>query len=525
MITLALASSEAAARLDVTAHWAGFLALAVFAAAYLMVMGEEKLHIRKSQPVMVAAGVIWALVALAYSLSGAGAGAAGEGMRHSIGEFAELFLFILAAMTFVNTMEERQIFDALRAWLIRKRLSLRAVFWVTGVLAFFLSSMLDNLTTALVMGTVAVTVGRGNPRFVGLACINVVVAANAGGTFSPFGDITSLMVWQAGRAGFWDFFRLFVPALVNWLVPALLMSFAVPAATPDAEDETVVLRRGARGVVALFALTIVMAVSAYNLLGLPPVIGMTTGLGLLKLYGWWLQRTPAPRPAPVFAATLAPAPSSADGSVVARPRKRNRHAALVGAGVPVADSASSPDAAAVEALIRSSAAASDAPLRAPEGDNGPLGGFERPARDAFDIYEILRRAEWDTLMFFYGIILCVGGLAQIGYLAALSERLYGGLGATWANVGVGLISAVIDNIPVMFAVLNMNPAMDLSQWLLVTLTAGVGGSLLSIGSAAGVAMMGQARGQYTFGVHLRWTWAVALGYAASIWVHLLVNGS
>ena len=147
-----------------------------------------------------------------------------------------LFLFILVAMTFVNTMEERQLFDALRAWLVRRRLSLRVVFWVTGLLAFFLSSLLDNLTTALVMGTVAVTVGRGRPGFVALACINVVVAANAGGAFSPFGDITTRMVWQAGRAEFWDFFRLFVPSLVSWLVPAALMSLAVPAGSPDAED-------------------------------------------------------------------------------------------------------------------------------------------------------------------------------------------------------------------------------------------------------------------------------------------------
>jgi Na+/H+ antiporter NhaD/arsenite permease-like protein len=85
------------------------------------------------------------------------------------------------------------------------------------------------------------------------------------------------------------------------------------------------------------------------------------------------------------------------------------------------------------------------------------------------------------------------------------------------------MSAVIDNIPIMVAVLEMYPEMDLQQWLLVTLTAGVGGSMLSIGSAAGVALMGQARGQYTFFSHLRWTPVIALGYAASIWLHMLIN--
>jgi Na+/H+ antiporter NhaD/arsenite permease-like protein len=126
-------------------------------------------------------------------------------------------------------------------------------------------------------------------------------------------------------------------------------------------------------------------------------------------------------------------------------------------------------------------------------------------------------------MFFYGVILGVGGLGVLGYLALLSRAFYERLGPTVANVLVGLLSAVIDNVPVMFAVLEMNPPMAEGQWLLVTLTAGVGGSLLAIGSAAGVALMGQARGAYTFGSHLRWTWAIALGYAASIATHLLLN--
>jgi Na+/H+ antiporter NhaD/arsenite permease-like protein len=127
-------------------------------------------------------------------------------------------------------------------------------------------------------------------------------------------------------------------------------------------------------------------------------------------------------------------------------------------------------------------------------------------------------------MFFFGIIVAVGGLATMGYLAKLSEILYVGFGATPANIAVGVMSAIVDNIPVMFAVLNMNPPMDLFQWLLVTLTAGTGGSMLSVGSAAGVALMGLARGQYTFFSHLKWTWAIALGYVLSIWVHFLVNG-
>jgi Na+/H+ antiporter NhaD/arsenite permease-like protein len=141
----------------------------------------------------------------------------------------------------------------------------------------------------------------------------------------------------------------------------------------------------------------------------------------------------------------------------------------------------------------------------------------------FDLMKKIARAEWDTLLFFYGVILCVGGLSQFGYLAILSKYAYSGLGATIANTFVGVLSAIVDNIPVMFAVLTMNPEMSLGQWLLATLTAGVGGSMLAIGSAAGVALMGTARGIYTFGAHLKWTPVILLGCAASITCHLLLN--
>jgi Na+/H+ antiporter NhaD/arsenite permease-like protein len=112
---------------------------------------------------------------------------------------------------------------------------------------------------------------------------------------------------------------------------------------------------------------------------------------------------------------------------------------------------------------------------------------------------------------------------MLGYLALVSGFLYVDLGPTTANVLVGMLSAIVDNIPLMYAVLTMNPDLPHAQWLLVTLTTGVGGSLLSIGSAAGVGVMGQARGIYTFFAHLKWSWAIALGYAGSIWLHLLIN--
>jgi Na+/H+ antiporter NhaD/arsenite permease-like protein len=146
-----------------------------------------------------------------------------------------------------------------------------------------------------------------------------------------------------------------------------------------------------------------------------------------------------------------------------------------------------------------------------------------PGKNKFDIFELTGKAEWDTLLFFYGILVCVGGLAAVGYLKLISDDMYVTLGATYANILVGFLSAIIDNIPIVYAVLTAHPSMDMGQWLLITLTAGVGGSLLSIGSAAGVALMGQARGVYTFFAHLKWSWAILIGYAASVACHLWLN--
>ena len=452
--------------LDLTGTWLGIFALVIFFAAYALIISEEAIHLRKSKPIMVAAGLIWLLVAIAFIQQGDSLGA-GVAFKHDLLEFAELFLFLLAAMTYINTMEERGVFDILRDWLVVKGFSFREIFWLTGLCAFCLSPIADNLTTALLMVTVVTSVGSGNRKFIAIACINIVVAANAGGVFSPFGDITTLMVWQKGIIEFTGFFALFIPAVVNWLVVALILSFAVPRVQPEPLVGRARVKHGAWVVVGLFLLTISMAVLGHNLLHLPPMAGMMTGLGFLKLFGYYLQR---------------------------RDERYADIAKTVLSGM---------------ALSINSAPAAEAPEKRP----------------IYDIYRNLQRAEWDSLMFFYGIIMCVGGLGAFGYLAVGSELVYGGLGPTNANILVGVVSAIVDNIPVMFAVLEMNPEMSQGQWLLVTLTAGVGGSMLSIGSAAGVAVMGQARGIYTFFAHLKWAWAVVLGYAASIATHMWLNAA
>jgi len=449
--SLAFASDAAHQTIDLTSHWVGYTAIAIFVLAYTLVILEEQLHLRKSKPVLLAAGLIWILIAAFYGSQGM-PHAAEVAIRHNFLEYAELFFFLLVAMTYINAMLERDVFNALRDWLVHKGFSYRTLFWLTGILAFFISPIADNLTTALIMCAVVLAVGKDEPKFIAMSCINIVVGANAGGAFSPFGDITTLMVWQKGIVQFQEFFALFLPSVVNFIIPAFIMQFFLPKGNPTANSSQMTqIKKGGFTIVGLFILTIITAVSFHNFLHLPPVFGMMLGLAYLKFFGYYIRKS--------------------------------GHEEIDKSDIPTG----------------------------------------HQIADDFDIFDKIAKAEWDTLFFFYGVILAVGGLGYIGYLGMASEFMYGELGATNANILVGILSAIVDNIPVMFAVLTMNPDMSHSQWLLVTLTAGVGGSLLSVGSAAGVALMGQARGYYTFFGHLKWTPVIALGYAASIYVHLLIN--
>ena len=429
--------------IDLTTSYVGYISLIIFVLAYALVMVEEFSHLRKSKPVIISAALIWGIIAFYLSSQpGSHSENLEQALEHNILEFAELFLFLLVAMTYINSLQERNVFDFIRYKLISKGFNFRQLFLLTGVITFFLSPIADNLTTALVMCSVLLACGKGNNKFLAIGCINIVVAANAGGAFSPFGDITTLMVWQAGIVDFFTFFNLFIPSVVNYVIPATIMYFFVPNEKPNVSSDKIIIKRGGKVIIFLGLFTIFSAVNFHNILHLPPMLGMMFGFGLLGLYSFYLKIT-----------------------------YNSKHE-------------------------------------------------ERK----FDFLRKVSKAEWDTLLFFFGVILSVGGLGFIGYLTLVSEYLYVGLGATYANSLVGILSAIVDNIPVMFAVITMNPPMPTEQWLLVTLTTGVGGSLLSIGSAAGVALMGQARGYYTFFGHLKWAPVIFLGYIASIYVHLLLTG-
>ena len=424
--------------------WVGYAALLIFVTSYLLVILEEKIHLRKSKPVLLAGTAIWMLIGI-YVASNPGASdhIPEEAVKHLVIEIGELFFFLFAAMTYINALTERNVFEALRTWLLKKKMSYRALFLATGAITFCLSPIADNLTSALLMATVVSAVGGTNKKFIALAFVNIIVAANAGGAWSPFGDITTLMVWTAGRVETTQFAYILLPSIINWLVVAACMYPFVSKEVPEGDVENVTMKTGAKRTIFLGVCTIATAVSFHQFLHLPPFMGMMMGLGLLMALGFWLK---------------------------------------------ISDN---------------------------NGDSSRK----------FDIFKKIEKVEFDTLLFFFGVIMGVGGLQYIGYLALAGQYSYGMLGDTTSNILVGIVSAIVDNIPVMFAVLQMGPEMGLDQWLLVTLTAGVGGSMLSIGSAAGVAVMGVRRDAYTFMTHLKWTPVIGLSYAASIGVWYLVTGS
>ena len=460
--------------LDLTQHWAGYLALVVFAVAYILAMTEEVTELKKSKPMVFAASLIWIFIAVVY-VNGGMSEQAGHAFRASLEGYAELFLFIMVSMTYLNAMEDRGVFDSLRVWLLSKNFTYRQLFWITGFQSFFISSGCNNLTTALLMGSVILAMGKGSPRFVTLSCINVVVASNAGGSFSPFGDITTLLVWQKGVVPFADFFSLLIPAIINFVIPAAIMNFFIPKERPAAVMEAQAMKRGGWIIIFLFVLTIITSACFENFLGLPPAAGMMLGLTYLKFFSYYLQKT------------------------------RDSHSTVM--PVDLTD-------------VKIDYFAPMKYMNNPQAEKNKQVAQELP----FDIFQKVANLEWDTLLFFYGVMVGVGGLSFIGYLGVASHHLYGTIDPSVANILVGIASAFIDNGTIMLSVLTMAPDISQGQWLLVTLTAGVGGSLLAVGSAAGVGLMGQAKGIYTFTSHLKWTPAIALGYAGSIAAHFLING-
>ncbi len=431
-IASAAAAETAGHAIPIAAEPFGWLLLAIFIVGYYFIAAEENYHINKAKPALFTGTFMFVLIGVYYAINGYVMAPLETQVEHLILEIAEIFFFLYVAMTFIEALIERGVFNALKAKLVAKGYGYRKLFWVTGVLAFFISPVADNLTTALILSTVLVTIDNKNRAFLVPGAINIVVAANAGGAWSPFGDITTLMAWTAGKGEFVDFLFLFPASIVGWLITAALLSRYVPNEFPFEGSETaaekIEILKGGKVIIGLGIFTIAVAVIGKQVMHLPPMWGMLFGLSVLKLYTY---------------------------------RLKYKHS------------------------------------------------------EDINIYEAISKVENDTLLFFFGILAAVGALHFIGFLD-YAVKLYDMFSPTAVNVGVGFLSAIVDNVPVMSAVLKANPTIGLDQWMLVTLTAGIGGSLISFGSAAGVGVMGKLKGIYTFMAHLRLAWTILIGYVVSI---------
>ena len=436
LTAVGFASSDASAaeHIDLTKTWVGILSLIIFVAGYYFIATEDKYHINKAKPALLAGTTIFMLTGLYFAINGIDGKPLEEEVKNLIYEIAGIFFFLLVAMTYIEAMIDRGVFSALRYRLVSNGYTYKKLFWVTGLLAFFISPVADNLTTALILATVLLTIDKTNKQFLVPGAINIVVAANAGGAWSPFGDITTLMVWVDGKADFTEFLFLFPAAILGWFVTAFLLSRFVPEGKPpfSADEKRIEIAEGGKTIIGLFAFTIAMAVLSHQVLHLPAMWGMMFGLALLKMYVYYINQNASPT--------------------------------------------------------------------------------------QLNAFSWISKIENDTLLFFFGILAAVGGLHFLGYLEYFTA-LYEQFGATVVNIGVGFLSAVVDNVPVMSAVLKADPSMGSdvqSQWMLVTMTAGIGGSLISFGSAAGVGVMGKMHGIYTFASHMKYAWTVLAGYIVSI---------
>lgn len=433
-----MAHSEAAHGVDLTGEPFGWLLLVVFIVGYYFIAAEERYKIDKAKPALFVGSFMFILLGGYYFLNGLDFSVFESEIDNLILEIAEIFFFLYVAMTFIETLIERGVFDALKAKLVAKGYSYRELFWITGALSFFISPVADNLTTALILSTVLMTIEKNNKEFLVPSAINVVVAANAGGAWSPFGDITTLMVWSAGKGAFIEFLYLFPASFLGWLVTAFLLSRFVPDLDPlrDGNPELaskIEILKGGKFIIALGVFTIALAVICKQAFHLPPMWGMLFGLSILQLYAYALKL---------------------------------RHNQQV------------------------------------------------------NVFSAISRIENNTLLFFFGILAAVGALHFAGFLT-LAASLYYKFDPTLVNIGVGFLSAIVDNVPVMSAVLKANPDIDKAQWMLATLTAGIGGSLISFGSAAGVGVMGKLHGIYTFKSHMKLGWTVLVGYFVSLGVWYL----
>lgn len=410
-----------------------WLAVAVFVVSYALIALEHKLKINKSAIALLAGTVLWLFVAIEEP------SVVGDHLKHAGSDVFAIIIFLLAAMSLVEVLAHYQFFDVIRGKLFALKLDERKQFLLILVLTFFLSAVIDNLTTTIIMIQIARKFFK--DRNLLIAAAGIVIAANAGGAFSPIGDVTTIMLWFAEKFGTVEIiWKGILPSLTLLGVSAALLYRTIAPSTYDATTEIVTkLHRSEKIIITMIFCSFGLPL-AVSLLGLPPYIGLIFGLGVVWIF--------------------------IDAAKQMLPHKTHLSAS---------------------------------------------------------IEEFIKRTDIPSLKFFAGILLAVAALHSLGILEKIAELIYGAspaLGTMIAgNVGLGLLSAILDNVPLTAIAIQLLQTSNSSIWILLALTVGTGGSLLVIGSAAGVVAMGMLK-ELNFARYFRIAFIPALlgfGAAVGVW--------
>lgn len=418
------------------------LLVLVFLAAYAAIALEHPLKVNKSAPALVGAGLLWTIYAVFT-------GHATEHLNESLSATAQIVFFLMGAMTIVEVVDAHDGFDVITARIRTTRMT--TLLWLIGFVTFFLSAVLDNLTTTIVMLSLTrKLLGHRDDRlfFAGI----IIIAANAGGAWSPIGDVTTTMLWIGGQITALEIIKgVFVPSVVNLTVPLSAVSFMlrgrsiVPPDRTEANDGRYTTTPFERNFMFFAGIGTLCAVPVFKTLThLPPFMGILFGLGLLWLTGELIHRH--------------------------KEDDDKQHLTLVAA---------------------------------------------------------LQRIDMASLVFFIGILLAVATLEHAHILSSLAQWLDSAVGNQAIIVSIfGLVSAIVDNVPLVAASMGMysltsNPP-DSFLWEFLAYAAGTGGSILIIGSAAGVAAMGIEKIEFFWYVR-RISLLALVGYIAGALSYVLFH--
>lgn len=416
------------------------LLIIIFIIGFTTIALEHNLQVNKSWIALFTGSIMWIIVAI-----GEDEELLSEALLHESAEIFALIVFLMGAMTIVEMMAHFRFFTWIESKLLRLKISDRQLFWLMGLTTFFASALLDNLTSTLIMIQIGRHLFIRKRNFV-LFVINIVIAANAGGAMSPVGDVTTIMLWLAGKFTAWQIlFYGFIPSLLAWLVPQAILAQKISNEDRKSRENPEVLPLQ-WSIIFLGLFTFGFAVIV-NLFHLPPFIGILLGLGACAIViDYRLKK-----------GTL---------------KKRAGH-----------------------------------------------------------IVNIIKTIDMATLNFFIGILLAVGALNYQGVLRDVASLIFGEDPASdpmmiiVGHSSLGLLSSVVDNVPLTAAVIKMLPAnIEFTYWVLLAITAGTGGSILVIGSAAGVAAMGQVKELTILRYIKAGTIPALLGYIAAVLSWYLLFG-